>query len=169
MPQAPRETPVAPAQPLSPREMQVMELLVAGRDYKQAARELEISPSTIRNHAGKIYRKLGVSKLAPAIFRMQELGWLAAGDPPPKDPCKAGGEVIDYYPDLEPVTPAQRLYIQAFDRYLAAKSGTADEAKARGEMKYMLGAIYIEQQLEPSPDHGPAHIGQRKRITAAAA
>jgi DNA-binding CsgD family transcriptional regulator len=144
--------------PLTRRQMQVMELLVAGNTYQQAAAELGLSRSTVRSYVHQSYLKLGVGSIGPALLRMQELGWMAQPEPPPKDPCKVGGEVVDYYPDLEPLTPAQRLYLQAFDRYLAAPADSPEEDRARSEMRYMLGAMYIERDLRPTGAQvGPAH------------
>jgi DNA-binding CsgD family transcriptional regulator len=48
-------------QGLTPREQQIAALLVQGLSVKEIARRLEISPSTVNNHAGRIYEKLGVS------------------------------------------------------------------------------------------------------------
>jgi DNA-binding CsgD family transcriptional regulator len=50
-----------------------------------------------------------------------------------------------------PLTPAQKLYLQAFDRYLAAwRNDGEDERRARLEMRYMLGAMYLEARV-PMP------------------
>jgi DNA-binding NarL/FixJ family response regulator len=60
----------APAQPastaeddvsLTPREQQVLELLVAGCSYKEAASQLGISTSTVGVYVARIYEKLHVS------------------------------------------------------------------------------------------------------------
>lgn len=46
---------------LTPRERDVVRLLLQGHSAKAAARELEISPETVRVHRKHIYAKLGVS------------------------------------------------------------------------------------------------------------
>ena len=46
---------------LSPREVEVLELLARGQSNQQIARELSISTSTVKNHVHHIIRKLGVS------------------------------------------------------------------------------------------------------------
>ena len=46
---------------LAPRERQVLELLVAGCSYKEAAAQLGISTSTVGVYVGRIYEKLHVS------------------------------------------------------------------------------------------------------------
>jgi DNA-binding NarL/FixJ family response regulator len=52
----------APAGPdvLTPREAEVMELLQNGSSNAEIARELQVSIETVRTHARRIYRKLGV-------------------------------------------------------------------------------------------------------------
>ena len=46
---------------LTPREREVVRLLLRGHSAKAAARELKISPETLRVHRKHIYAKLGVS------------------------------------------------------------------------------------------------------------
>lgn len=45
---------------LTAREREIAEQLAAGTTYKQMARDLGLSTSTVANHAHRIYRKLGV-------------------------------------------------------------------------------------------------------------
>lgn len=45
---------------LTAREREVFACLRMGKTYQQIARELHISPTTVRSHAGKICRKLNV-------------------------------------------------------------------------------------------------------------
>jgi DNA-binding NarL/FixJ family response regulator len=45
---------------LTPREAEVMELLRAGRSNAEIAQALNVSVETVRTHARRIYRKLGV-------------------------------------------------------------------------------------------------------------
>ena len=52
---------------LSDREKDVLELLVDGREYKQIASRLSISPHTVRKHIANIYQKLHVSSKAQVI------------------------------------------------------------------------------------------------------
>lgn len=46
---------------LSERESHVAELIAAGNSYKEVAKNLAISPITVRNHLSSIYRKLGIN------------------------------------------------------------------------------------------------------------
>ncbi len=52
---------------LSERETDILKLLVKGKEYKEIAEELFISPFTVRNHTTKIYAKLHVNSKAEAI------------------------------------------------------------------------------------------------------
>ena len=45
---------------LTPREAEVMELLQSGKSNAEIANELNVSVETVRSHARRIYRKLGV-------------------------------------------------------------------------------------------------------------
>ncbi len=45
---------------LTPREAEVLELLQNGRSNAEIAHHLQVSPETVRSHARRIYRKLGV-------------------------------------------------------------------------------------------------------------
>src|SRR5581483_10286484 len=70
-------------EPLSRRERQVLQLLVAGQTYAEMARELIVSPHTIKTQVGSIYRKLGVSRRAEAIAAASRLHLLEPGLPLP--------------------------------------------------------------------------------------
>lgn len=59
---------------LSERELQVLRMIVAGATNPQIARTLSYSPSTIRNDATAIYRKLGVRTRPEAAARAIALG-----------------------------------------------------------------------------------------------
>jgi DNA-binding CsgD family transcriptional regulator len=45
---------------LTPREREVAELIAKGLSNKEAARELTVSPATVRDHLSNIYRKTGL-------------------------------------------------------------------------------------------------------------
>jgi two-component system response regulator FixJ len=62
------------AELLTPRERQVMELVVAGKLNKQIASDLEISIKTVENHRACVMRKMAAESLADLV-RMS----LAAG------------------------------------------------------------------------------------------
>jgi two-component system response regulator FixJ len=52
---------------LSPREAEVLQGLVAGRQNKMIAKELGISPRTVEIHRGNLMAKLGVRSLPEAV------------------------------------------------------------------------------------------------------
>jgi Response regulator containing a CheY-like receiver domain and an HTH DNA-binding domain len=53
--------------PLSPRELQVLELVAAGRTNKEIAKSLDISNQTVKNHISSILRKLAVNDRTQAV------------------------------------------------------------------------------------------------------
>jgi DNA-binding NarL/FixJ family response regulator len=63
----PETPPPAPADnPLSPREVEVLRLIAAGRDNPDIAKELFISQSTVKRHVEAILGKLGVDNRVQA-------------------------------------------------------------------------------------------------------
>ena len=63
---------------VSPRERDVLTAFAAGATNPAIARELGLSPNTVKQHASSIFRKLGVRNRAEAVRRADELGLLAA-------------------------------------------------------------------------------------------
>lgn len=61
---------------LSPREHDVLRLMVQGYKYRDIAEELFITLPTVKTHASSIYRKLGVEDRAGAILAVVKLGWI---------------------------------------------------------------------------------------------
>jgi DNA-binding CsgD family transcriptional regulator len=67
----------APPPPhLTPRERQLLPLLDSGLRFKQIARELAISEPTAKGYARDMFRKLGVSSRAEAVFEARRQGLL---------------------------------------------------------------------------------------------
>jgi len=62
--------------PLSEREREVMRLVSDGRTYKQVAKAMRLSHSTVRNHLHNVYIKLGVIDRAQAVLACRENGWI---------------------------------------------------------------------------------------------
>jgi DNA-binding CsgD family transcriptional regulator len=58
---------------LSRREHEVLRLLAQGFAYKEIAKQLQLSPSTIKMHVLRIYSKLGVNSRTRAILRAKSL------------------------------------------------------------------------------------------------
>jgi DNA-binding NarL/FixJ family response regulator len=57
---------------LTAREWEVVELLLRGATTAEIARELELSPVTVRRHFGSVERKLGVSTRAEVVEVLAE-------------------------------------------------------------------------------------------------
>ncbi|HEX7349500.1 response regulator transcription factor [Brachybacterium sp.] len=70
--------PAAP--PLSPRELEVLELIAAGCSNREAARRLLISEATVKTHLLHIFDKLGVRDRTAAVATAIARGHLT---PPP--------------------------------------------------------------------------------------
>ncbi len=64
----------SPVEPLTAREQQVLKLLMQGKTNREIARELIISPGTVKVHVEHIIAKLGVSDRTQAAVRALELG-----------------------------------------------------------------------------------------------
>ncbi len=63
-------------EPLSEREVEVLSLMADKLTNKEIARQLYISPLTVRNHTVRIYDKLQVDDRRQAVQRAQQLGMI---------------------------------------------------------------------------------------------
>jgi two-component system response regulator NreC len=63
-----------PADPLTPRERQVLQLIAEGKSTKEAAAVLEISVKTAESHRFRMMRKLGVHETAGLVRHAIRLG-----------------------------------------------------------------------------------------------
>jgi predicted ATPase/DNA-binding CsgD family transcriptional regulator len=70
-----------PSVPLSPRESQVLQLIAQGRDAKEIAATLRITPASVSHHTSNILRKLGVSNRTQAAIWAVHHQFAAAADP----------------------------------------------------------------------------------------
>ncbi|MDT8307493.1 MAG: response regulator transcription factor, partial [Anaerolineae bacterium] len=71
----PRPVPIpGSAAALTAREVEVLELVAAGRSNRAIAEDLVISEWTVKSHLTKIYRKLDVASRTQAVVRAQQLG-----------------------------------------------------------------------------------------------
>lgn len=61
-------------QPLTPREIEVLELLALGKTNNEIAQEFVISKGTVKNHVEHLIAKLGVSDRTQAVVRALEMG-----------------------------------------------------------------------------------------------
>jgi len=65
--------------PLSPRELEIAELVTKGASNKEIARELFISVNTAKVHLKNIFAKLDVQSRTELAMRAVEEGWVDAG------------------------------------------------------------------------------------------
>jgi LuxR family transcriptional regulator, maltose regulon positive regulatory protein len=67
-------------EPLTPRELEVLELIAAGDSNRTIAEKLVITVSAVKKHTGNIYGKLDVNSRTQAVARARQLGLLAANE-----------------------------------------------------------------------------------------
>jgi DNA-binding NarL/FixJ family response regulator len=67
-----------PAEGLTPRELEIIQLLVEGKTNKEIAKNLVVSSLTVKTHVQHIIRKLGVSDRTQAAVCAVELGLLSS-------------------------------------------------------------------------------------------
>ncbi len=65
-----------PVEPLSPRELEVLQIMAVGKTNKQIAQQLVVAKGTVKAHTANIYRKLDVANRTEAVARARELGLL---------------------------------------------------------------------------------------------
>ena len=79
-------------QPLSDREIEVLERIAAGGSNKEIADTLGISTQTVKNHISSILRKLSLNDRTQAVLYALRRGWIETPDtirggaPAPGDP-----------------------------------------------------------------------------------
>ncbi len=69
---------LALVEPLTPRELEILNLLHGPASTKEIASELHLSPATVKRHITNIYAKLGVNKRSKAVVRAEELNLLSS-------------------------------------------------------------------------------------------
>jgi DNA-binding CsgD family transcriptional regulator len=58
---------------LTPREMEILQLVISGRTNKEIANKIYISQKTVEFHLDRIYTKLGVrTRLMACVWAMQQ-------------------------------------------------------------------------------------------------
>jgi LuxR family transcriptional regulator, maltose regulon positive regulatory protein len=63
-------------EPLSGRELEVLNLMAMGRTNQEIARQLIVSPGTVKAHTSSIYRKLLAANRTEAVARARQFGIL---------------------------------------------------------------------------------------------
>lgn len=62
--------------PLSPREVEVLQLIALGKTNQEIARQLIVAPGTVKAHTSSIYSKLDAANRTEAVARARQLGIL---------------------------------------------------------------------------------------------
>lgn len=65
-------------EPLTERELEVLQLLALGDTNQAIAEKLVITVRTVKKHNSNIYGKLGVNNRTQAVAQARQLGLLAA-------------------------------------------------------------------------------------------
>jgi LuxR family maltose regulon positive regulatory protein len=73
---SPNPEPGGLIEPLSERELEVLQLVALGKTNQQIAQQLIVAPGTVKAHTARIYRKLNVTNRTEATARARELGIL---------------------------------------------------------------------------------------------
>jgi LuxR family transcriptional regulator, maltose regulon positive regulatory protein len=64
------------SEPLSERELEVLQLIAAGKSNRRIANELFVSAGTTKTHIRNIYRKLDAHSRTQALVQARELNLL---------------------------------------------------------------------------------------------
>ena len=63
-------------EPLTAREVEVLQLLAAGAPNRAIAQQLVVSLETVKKHLSHLFDKLGVANRTQAVARARQLGLL---------------------------------------------------------------------------------------------
>ena len=126
-------------------------MALGGLQCAGIAYHLQVTPSTVRQHCANAYRKLGATHAVQALVVCFNAGWI--------DPMKTEIQDPTRYED-DRVTEAQRAYLAAFDRHLAAAD---DERELRHAKRYTDAAA---SRLQVLPRSRPARDWMDALISA---
>jgi DNA-binding CsgD family transcriptional regulator len=73
---------------VSPREREILQLLLKGKSNREIEEALFISMGTVKNHVYSIFQKIGVKNRAQLITLFKNL---RSSDPPVRHAVRAGG------------------------------------------------------------------------------
>ena len=69
------------SEPLTSRELEVLQLLAAGMPNQNIARELVVSLDTVKKHVGHVLGKLGAASRTEAVALARQLALIPSGAP----------------------------------------------------------------------------------------
>jgi DNA-binding CsgD family transcriptional regulator len=69
------------AEPLSPREVEVLQQLASGRSNREIAKALYVAPGTVKAHLHHIFRKLEAASRLQAVAHAREAGLIEEINP----------------------------------------------------------------------------------------
>lgn len=72
--------------PLTPREIEILDLVAQGNSNKEIGYQLGISDQTVKNHITSILRKLAVNDRTQAVIFALRHGWIKLGEPDLSEP-----------------------------------------------------------------------------------
>ena len=61
---------------ITPREMEILDEIAAGKSTREIAQALFVSENTVKTHASRLYDKLGVGRRTQAVQEARRLGLL---------------------------------------------------------------------------------------------
>ena len=79
---SPRPMPMDSEEPLTRRELEVLQLAAKGHSNKEIASDLVLSVPTVKAHLVNIFNKLGVGSRTEAVLYGLRMGWLVVDDEP---------------------------------------------------------------------------------------
>lgn len=119
---------------LTPRQRDVLALLMQGMPNKTICRELALAEGTVKTHTAAIYRALGVTNRTQAVYAMSRLG---ADLPPVSRPV--GGAATVAPRDPRPIVRATTRARAAAESLRTVTSRLQAAAEGGGRWAAMLG------------------------------
>jgi LuxR family maltose regulon positive regulatory protein len=71
-----QSTELQPLTPLTRRELDILQLLAAGKSNQEIAKERVLTLNTVKKHVGNILSKMGVANRTQAVMLAKKLGWM---------------------------------------------------------------------------------------------
>ncbi|MBN1994615.1 MAG: hypothetical protein JW953_18090 [Anaerolineae bacterium] len=145
------------AEPLSERELQVLQMVATGASNQQIARKLVISINTVKVHLRNIFEKLEVQSRTEATLRAIQEGWITVSDD--ADTSTAGVSAAKTFlrADRQPAL-ARWQYVYLLGAFLLALA----TAIMPWQVKYTAGAtqpylpvIEVNENKFFPPQHTP--------------